>query len=267
VTSPAPPPSLPSGPDYFVTVTTPGGTSPYQPTPTSPFIHFGYTAFAPTVTSIGGTTSGAITGGSLITLTGTGFYSVPNFAAQVVFCSASPCVTTGSNPTGWLATDVTITSSTTLTAVSPAVSTTGITYPDAFFIQVNTVGGSTSNTNVNFTYSVQVPIIFSISPTTGTTSTLVTINGYNFLSGSTVAWIQVSATDQNATPNDNAVSSQTSTNYVNNTQLTVTVPSNLPNPNGNGNGTTTYVPMVINPGNTGIYSQPYNESADEFIFP
>jgi len=267
VTSPAPPPSLPSGPDYFVTVTTPGGTSPYQPTPTSPFIHFGYTPFAPTVTSIGGTTSGAITGGSLITLTGTGFYSVPNFAAQVVFCSASPCVTTGSNPTGWLATDVTITSSTTLTAVSPAVSTTGITYPDAFFIQVNTVGGSTSNTNVNFTYSVQVPIIFSISPTTGTTSTLVTINGYNFLSGSTVAWIQVSATDQNATPNDNAVSSQTSTNYVNNTQLTVTVPSNLPNPNGNGNGTTTYVPMVINPGNTGIYSQPYNESADEFIFP
>ena len=199
-----------------------------------------------------------------------GFYSVPNFAAQVIFCSATPCVTTGSNPTGWLASNVTINSSSQLTAISPAVSTTGISYPASFFVEVNTVGGtggSSSNLSDIFTYSVQVPIIFSISPTSGPAGTTITLNGYNFVSGSTVAWIQVSATDQNAMPSNNAANSQSATTYVSGTQLTVNVPT-LPNPNGNGNGTTTYVPMVIDPGgNSSIYSQPYNESNDEFSLP
>ena len=252
-----------------MTVTTPGGTSPYQASPSGPYIHFAYTPVTPTVTSIGGTTSGAITGGTLIQVNGSGFYSAPNFAAQVIFCSASPCVTTGANPTGWLASDVNVTSPDQLTAISPPVSSTGITYPASFFIEVNTVGGpggSSSNPNDIFTYSVQVPIIFSISPSGGPAGTALTINGYNFVSGSTVAWIAVSATDQNAAPSNNAATSLSTTTYVNGTQLVVTVPT-LPNPVGNG-GTTTYVPMVIDPGsNSSTYSQPYNEAADEFSYP
>jgi hypothetical protein len=264
-------PAVTSGPDYFVTVTTPGGTSPYE-TPGGSYIHFGYTAVTPVVSSISGTTSGAITGGTLITVNGPangtgGFYSAPNFAAQVIFCSATPCITTGANPTGWLGSDVTVTSSSQLTAISPPINATGITYPASFYVEVNTVGGTSTNTGaaVTFTYSVQVPIIFSITPTSGPASTLLTISGYNFVSGSTVAWIQVSSTDQDSTPSNNAVNSQTVPSTITGTQITVTVPT-LPNPNGNGNGTTTYVPMVIDPGGN-TYSQPYNEPADEFVYP
>ena len=259
-------PAVTSGPDYFVTVTTPGGTSPYAATGGG-YVHFSYNPIPPTVSVVGGTTSGAITGGTLISVTGTGFYSAPNFALQVVFCFDAACTTTGSSPTGWLASDVNVTSSTALTAVSPAVSATSITYPATFYIQVRTVGGnsggSASNNAIDFTYSVQVPIIFSITPTSGAAGTLVTINGYNFLSGSKVGWVQVNTNDQNSAPSD-AVSQATAT-FVNSTQLSITVPT-LPNPNGNGNGTTTYVPMVIDPGNN-TYSQPYNESNDEYIYP
>jgi len=261
-------PAVTSGPDYFVTVTTPGGTSPYVFTGGG-YVHFSYSPIAPTVSAVTGSTptastTGAITGGTLINVAGTGFYSAPNFALQVVFCYDAACTTTGSSPTGWLASDVNVTSSTALTAVSPAISATSITYPATFYIQVRTVGGNSgAGASNTFTYSVQVPIIFSISPTTGAAGTLVTINGYNFLSGSKVGWVQVNANDQSSTTSD-AVSQATAT-FVNSTQLAITVPT-LPNPNGNGNGTTTYVPMVIDPGGT-IYSQPYNESNDEYIYP
>ena len=265
-------PAVVSGPDYFVTVTTPGGTSPYQASPAGPYIHFAYTPVTPTVTSISGNTSGAITGGTLIQVNGSGFYSVPNFAAQVIFCSASPCVTTGSNPTGWLASDVKVTSQNQLTAISPAVSSTGITYPASFFIEVNTVGGaggSSSNPNDIFTYSVQVPIIFSISPSGGPAGTALTINGYNFVSGSAVAWIAVSATDQNA-----AAVRQRGQLVVDN-DLRQRHPARRDRADATQPGRKRRHDDICPHGhrsrqqlnNSSTYSQPYNEAADEFSYP
>ncbi len=256
-------PAVTSGPDYFVTVTTPGGTSAYQapaPAPAGTYIHFSYSPVAPIVSSISGNTAGAITGGTLVTVNGPangsgGFYSVANFQIQVLFCTASPCTASGANPTGFLASDVTIQSSSQLTAITPSVNTTG-----SYFVQVNTVGGSspdTPNSSFTFTYSVQVPIIFSLSPTSGPATTLLTINGYNFVQGSKVGWVPVSTNDQNTTPTN-----LTTPSTVTQSQITVTVPT-LPNSPG---PSTQYIPVVIDPSPYNVQSQPYNESADEFTY-
>ena len=84
-------PSVTSGTDYFVTVTTPGGTSLYVNTVgTTDLDDLQYTTFQPTITSISGpnmtgnTPQGSVAGGSTITLTGTGFFNATNFAAAGV---------------------------------------------------------------------------------------------------------------------------------------------------------------------------------------
>jgi hypothetical protein len=251
-------PAVTSGPDYFVTVTTPGGTSAYQTTPAGSYIQFSYTPVTPVVASISGTTAGAITGGTLITINGPsdgsgGFYNVANFAAQVVFCSPSapPCTTTGANPTGFLASDVQVISSSEITALSPSVNVAG-----SYYVEVNTVGGTSSNTTDSFTYSVQVPIIFSLSPTSGANGTLLTISGYNFVPGSKVGWVLAS----NSTANPTNVTTPTN---ITQTQITLTVPTltNTPGP------TTLYIPVIEDPvGYSSLESQPYLESADEFTY-
>ncbi len=88
VTNPSPGCALPTciqvtsppvtiGKAYFVTVTTPGGTS--QTAPTSSFVPtFTYSPVAPTVTGLVGTTAGSITGNTLVTIQGTGFWNAPN---------------------------------------------------------------------------------------------------------------------------------------------------------------------------------------------
>jgi hypothetical protein len=252
-------PSVTSGPNYFVTVTTPGGTSAYQTAPSGSYIQFSYTPLTPVVTSLSGTTAGAITGGTLVTINGPsngtgGFYNAANFAAQVVFCSPSapPCTTTGANPTGFLASDVQVVSSNQITALSPSVNVAG-----TYYIEVNTVGGTSTNTTDSFTYSVQVPIIFSLSPTSGGSGTLLTISGYNFAPGSKVGWVPAS----NPTANP---SNTTTPSNVTQTQITLTVPTltNTPGP------TTVYIPVVEDPaGYNSLTSQPYLESADEFTYP
>ncbi len=256
-------PAVTSGPYYFVTVTTPSGTSAYQNA--GNYIEFTYTVAAPTVSAIGisGGSGGPITGGTLINVTGTNFYSVPNFATAVTLCTALPCTTGGSGANGYAATSVHVTSSTSLTAISPSVpnpSSGSLTY----FVQVSTIGGSSTTTSDTYVYGLQVPIIFSLTPTQGPAGTVVTISGYNFMPNSQVGWVQVSANDQSATPTNVGPATYNPASGSAPATLTVTVPS-LPTVN------TYYIPVIedpspYTPANGYPYSQPYNQPADEFYF-
>ena len=161
-------PPVTSGIDYFVTVTTPGGTSAYQAPNSGPYNYVAYTPVTPIVASISGATAGSITGGTTVTINGPangsgGFYSAPNFQAQVLFCTALPCITTGANPTAFLASHVQVISSSTMTALSPQVNAPSSATLN-YFVQVDTIGGSSINTTDSFDYGLQVPIIFSLSP-------------------------------------------------------------------------------------------------------
>ncbi len=136
-----------------VTVTTPGGKSA-----TSPSDEF---AYAPTVSSIS-PSAGPLTGNTLVTLTGTGF--VPG--ATVAFG-------------GVAATNVTVVSATTITALSPAG--TG-----AVGVTVTTPSGTSATLPADvFTYAA-VPVVSGISPAAGPVGggTTVTITGTGF-SGAT----------------------------------------------------------------------------------
>jgi hypothetical protein len=118
-------------------------------------------------------------------ITGTGFYS----GASVEFVQESG----GSPVSGGVtagATYVSVTGSTTITAVSPAV-----TSPGMYFVTVTTPAGTTATGASDvFTYSLLVPIVSSLSPSSGRIAggTAVTISGTGFVSGDTVSFTQES---------------------------------------------------------------------------
>jgi hypothetical protein len=263
-------PAVNSGTDYFVIVTTPGGTSPYVLTNGGVnYDDLQYTPFTPQVTSISGLSEsglpcgscpgGAITGGSSVTVNGTGFYSTPNFPLTVLFCSSSPCTAAGSNPTGASATILSSTA-TSISVVSPAVSS-----PGTYFVQVKTLGGQSTSTSALFGYVVQVPIIIGVTdsgcsaaPCSGGHGIPVSITGANFVPGSTVTWYVV---DSNGNPTGSGTLSPgtPSVNPAGNT-ITTTVPT-LPTNN------TSYFPVVTLPKADGsLSSQTYNEPSDIFQY-
>jgi hypothetical protein len=248
------------GPSYFVTVTTPGGSSQAETmsgtypsgTPSGSYIVFSYGPPTPAVTSLSGTTSGAITGGANVTVNGSGFYSTPNFQLGVQFCllpGGTTCYSPLSPPT--------VISPTQLNVVSPPVSSAG-----TYFIQVKTIGltGGTQTTSDDFTYSVQVPIIFGLNTTTGPSGTPVTISGYNLLANSTVVWAQdVNGVASNTTTNSTSVTYNAGVGG-NPPSITAVVPV-LPNNNQ------PYFPIITDPSpNQTLTSQPYNESSDIFNY-
>lgn len=182
-----------AGTSHTVLITNPDGLSVAVPTP------YAYNAPLPiTVTSVSPTT-GAVTGGTLVTISGTGFLP----GATVVF---------GTTP----GTAVSVTSSTTLTVLAPAgpAGTAGsvrVTNPDGgtalapgIFIFGSDGGTSTS-------VGTQ-PTISTISPNSGSAAggTPVTILGSGFVPGITVAFGGVPATN---------------VSVVNSTQITLTTPS------------------------------------------
>ena len=253
-------PAVKSGTDYFVTVTTPGGTSAYVPTVGNANVDdLQYTTVIPTVTGItstlGSGPGGSITGGTTITVSGSGFWSASNFAAQVIFCvGGTSC--TGSNK--FQGTNVNVLSNGTVTATSPAVST-----PGSYYVQVSTLGGTSSGTSATFNYVVQVPIIISLSATNGTCpaangvcsvahATQLSITGGNFLPLSTVTFYLV---DNNGNQSGGPISA--SSTVTNQGSITVTIPSS---------GLTTgsqYFPVITLPSQYGsLTSQPYNQPAD-----
>jgi hypothetical protein len=166
-------PAVIEGTTYFVTVTTPGGTSAQGPV-------FTYQSVAPTITGISQNT-GATTGGTSVTIAGAGFVSgtTVNFVQQ------------GNSQVSLPATYVKVNGSTSITAVSPAI-TTGIGY----FVTVTTPGGTV--TGPLFTYSLVYPTVWSVSPTSGSHSgtTPVTITGTGFINGAIVDLVA----DSNGTP-------------------------------------------------------------------
>jgi large repetitive protein len=168
-----------------VTVATTGGISA-----TSSADRFTYTGAPPTITGIS-PASGPPAGGTLVTITGTGFTD----ASTVLFGDTD-------------GTSVTYLSATQIRVSSPA--------RPAGFVDVTVVTtGVTSATSSadRFTY-VPLPTITSIAPINGSSTggTTVTITGTGFTSGSTVSFGGISVTST----------------YVSATQIRVSSPTTLP---------------------------------------
>lgn len=133
------------------------------------------TTAAPDIVSIS-PTAGAISGGTSVIITGTGFLP----GATVRFGSTnSPSVTVNSS-----------TRITTVTPSSPSAQTVSV--------RVSNTDGRNDTLSNAFTYT-SGPTISAVSPNVGSTSggSLVTITGTNFASGSIVTFDGVSATDVN----------------------------------------------------------------------
>jgi hypothetical protein len=146
-----------SGTSVAVTVKTPGGTSALVPADLF--------TYGPTVASVS-PTSGPVTGGTQVTITGTGFSTVHG----VKFGTTT-------------AQSYTVRSVTQIVASSPvhASGTVGIT--------VVTAGGTTLTTNADhFKFTVSVPAVSAISPASGAASggTTVTVSGSGFGGATTV---------------------------------------------------------------------------------
>src|SRR3712207_3975034 len=103
------------------------------------------------------------------------------------------------------AASVTVNSATSITATVPAGA------PVTSKINVTTPGG-TATSNSDFTLDT-APTITSFTPTSGPVGTTVTINGTNFISGATVKFGTVSATN---------------VSVVNSTKITADVPVGAP---------------------------------------
>ncbi len=174
-------PEVIEGTTYFVTVTTPTGTSAYTYNGTGQI--FTYSLIAPTVTGIS-PTSGLSAGGTSISITGTGFVTgaTVSFVEESGGSLASPNVILG-------ATSVSVVSDSAMTAVSPAI-IAGSTY----YVTVRTPTGTSSYGPAVFTYSTLVPVVSSISVTAGPSAggTSLTITGTGFYTGATVTFVEES---------------------------------------------------------------------------
>jgi hypothetical protein len=163
-----------------VTVTSPVGTSPASANDL--FTYTGTAAPVPTVSAIS-PTFGPAAGGTLVTISGTGFTDNP-----------APTVAFGNNG----ATDVSFVSSTTITAVSPA----GAGIVD---VTVITIGGTSAISPADqFSY---LPTVTSVSPRSGpqTGGTVVTITGTNFAGATAVDFGNTPATQFEISGNEIAV--------------------------------------------------------------
>jgi hypothetical protein len=127
---------------------------------------------APTVTSIL-PTSGGTGGGTVVTISGTGFLSNPSVKFD-----------------GVPATNVSATA-TLITAAAPAHAAGKVN------VLVTNSDGQSATLTQAFTYALPAPSISSVSPNSGPTSggTAVTITGTNFQSGATVTFGALPATD------------------------------------------------------------------------
>jgi hypothetical protein len=133
---------------------------------------------------------GSITGGTVVTITGTGFVNGANPPTVNFICvsGCTPGATYQASPTL-----VDVESDTTMTAVSPNQLTSPS--PGTYYIQVITVAGSagsSSNTSDLYDYTTQVPIVTNLSAITGTAGSIITVSGGNFLSASSVTFVEES---------------------------------------------------------------------------
>jgi hypothetical protein len=143
-----------------------------------------WSPLVPTVTGISPAT-GTISGGTSITITGTGFTP----SSTVSFVEESGGAPTSDN-TVLPAASVTYTSPTSLTAMAPSV-IEGTTY----YVTVTTLKGTSAQAGSNvFTYTAVAPTISSISPNVGSIAggNSVTITGSGFVNSALVKFVQES---------------------------------------------------------------------------
>jgi IPT/TIG domain len=138
--------------------------------------YFTYTAAAPVVPTVSKVSpnTGPTSGGTAITITGTGFVS----GATVVIGQGN-----GSGAGAIATTSVKVVSPTEITAVTGGGAKTG-----TWTLFVTTSGGtSAANSGAYFTYD-PVPTVSKVSPNSGPTAggTTITITGTNFVTGATV---------------------------------------------------------------------------------
>ncbi|HXZ82225.1 MAG TPA: IPT/TIG domain-containing protein [Acidimicrobiales bacterium] len=237
-------PPMTEGSTYYVTVTTPTGTSAYCASGTNCTSNvFTNSPVAPTVTGISPAT-GTIAGGDAVTITGSGFFegATVNFVQEL---NGTP-VTGGSvlaSP------NVTVNGSTSITAVSPGVTggslCQGSTVNYCYFVTVTTSAGtSATSSNDVFSYTPLVPIASSISPTSGTSGTVVTILGTGFLTGAVVKFVP---------ENNGTVITSDSILTVPQAQTTITSSSTITVPAPSGEVVTTYYVTVTTSAGTSQY--------------
>jgi IPT/TIG domain-containing protein len=136
-------PPISVGATYFVTVTTPGGTSAYG---ASDILTYS-SAMAPSVSLVGpipignSTAGGSTSGGTPVTITGSGYFS----GATVNFVPVG-------GGTGLAATSVSVVNPDTITAYSPPAAAA------SYYVVVRTPGGSSATgTSDVFTYAAPIP--------------------------------------------------------------------------------------------------------------
>jgi hypothetical protein len=253
-------PAVSTGPYFFVTVTTPSGTSAYFNYGTQTYNVFTYSPVSPTISTVSGLPT--VSGGALITVTGSGFYNASNFATQVLFTQSSGASAQGTsvtvNPTGTSASPGAL-----LTAISPAVSSGG-----TWYVQVHTVGGTSAQLPI--TFGVQQPIITSMSPPSSAANpALLTITGANFLSGSSVWFCLTTAPAATLTKCQAGTSGGGEIAAVATVATSGTsIMASLPTTGMAVNSTYYAVVQLPAPYNTSAWppSQTYNESSDIFTF-
>jgi Tfp pilus assembly protein PilX len=214
-------PAVTEGSTYYVTVTTPTGTSAYSANDV-----FTYQPAPPTVTGIS-PNSGLIGGGNAVTITGSGFLNgaTINFVEESNGAPVSPTV---SVPAAY----VSVTGSTSITTVSPPVSATG-----TYFVTVTTSDGTSTPGTVcpsyppptgtpcdTFQYGMLTPTISSITPTSGSVrgGTSVTVTGVGFVGGNTVTFVQFNGLTGSGNPITNGYSVNASSVTVNESGVTGT---------------------------------------------
>lgn len=169
-----------------LSITTAGGT-----TANTPADDYTYNAAVPSITSISPTT-GDVIGGTIVTITGTGF-------------SGATAVSFGGSP----AAAFTVNSNVQITATAPAHAAGTIS------ISVTGPGGTSPDTSAdNFLYGSVLPVVTSLSPTGGPVGggNTVTVNGTGFTGASLVTF--------GGTPGTSIV-------VTNDNLLTVTAPAHL----------------------------------------
>jgi hypothetical protein len=218
-------PAVIAGTTYYVTVNTAGGTSAYSSSDV-----YTYATLTPTVLALTVAT-GPASGGTSTVLTGAGFFTgaVVDFVEESNGTASTPSVILASP-------SVTVTNSTTLTAITPAI-TTGSTY----FVSVTTTGG-TSTYGPIFSFVSTAPTVSVISPTSGPTTggTTITLTGSGFFTGAEVFVIKETGGSPVAPPTVLAATN-VNVNVLTGTSLTATTPAI-------SSGTTYFVVVVTSYG-------------------
>ncbi len=207
-------PSIVEGSNYFVTVSTPEGTSAYGPV-------YSFNAFTPVVTglTINPPCSSAgcpSTGGTAITISGNNFVTgdTVNFVQEVAGVPVSNGAVVGATAVTVLRTGA---NGVEITALAPP-SVVGTTY----FVSVTSPnnGSSTNGTQNVFTYQTVVPTVNTISPTSGTSSTTISIYGTGFESNAVVSFVP----ETNGTANTSGTVNATSVTYTSSVLITAVPP-------------------------------------------